>query len=87
MLLRLDMQSMPVSIAAQELGGRSSKKRKRESETSSKPTNPADFVANGPEVQDPSTSDVKGKGKARKPLLGEEGVSGHKAELVLPEWL
>ena len=72
---------MPVSVAAQELGS-SSKKRKRES---SKDTfDAAQFVRGTATTTIPSSQkDLKGKGKAREALLGEDGVTGTRAELAL----
>lgn len=61
------------------------KKRKREhaltepTASSSTTFKPEDFVR-GFHQPVASIKDVKGKGKARDPLLGEEGVSGYKAE-------
>lgn len=71
------IQTMPVSVAAQELGS-SSKKRKRES--SKEPFNAAQFVR-GEDAASPPV-DVKGKGRAKDVLLGEEGVTGARAEYV-----
>lgn len=75
--LALAIKTMPASIAAQELAF-TSKKRKRES--SREAFNAAQFV-NGQSSTTPQL-DVKGKGKARDVLLGEEGITGSRAEHV-----
>lgn len=79
---------MPISIAAQELSTSATKKRKRVDRKEDKPQSaafkPADFVrgtaAQSAAAVPAQEVDKKGKGKARELLLGEEGVTGHKAE-------
>ena len=81
---------MPVSVAAQELGSApasSSRKRKRGSsaETAFSRGAAASHLEEagkslGPPA--PPALDVKGKGKAKERLLGEDGVTGARAEWV-----
>lgn len=68
---------MPVSVAAQELGS-TSKKRKREA--SKETFDPAQFVRGQSIPTTQVDTKGKGKGKAKEVLLGEEGVTGARAE-------
>ena len=77
-------QTMPVSIAAQEMNN-ITKKRKRE--PSKDLLNAADFVRGSAPTSTSAvltkhTDGKNSKGKAREVMLGEGSVSGHKAECV-----